>query len=73
MILLIPILVCFLLQVFFLFFWFRKVCVRKCACMFVSVCVSAVNIPACYIWIVNDITDANTCLFQFFCFYSVLE
>ena len=33
---------------------------------------SAVNSPACYIWIVDDITDANTCLFQFF-FYSVLE
>ena len=58
---------------FFLFLCFRKVCVRKCACMCVSVCVSAVNSPACYIWIVNDITHASTCLFQFFFFYSVLE
>ena len=31
----------------------------------------AVNSHACYIWIVNDITDCNTCLFSvlvFFCF-----
>ena len=43
---------------FFLFFFFRKVCVRKCVCL--SLCV-ALNSPACYIWIVNDITDSNTC------------
>ena len=42
------------------------------------VCVSvAVNSHACYIWIVNDITDSNTCLFSvagfflFFCFRKV--
>ena len=57
---------------FFLFLCFRKVCVRKCACMFLSVRVSAVNSAVCYIWIVNDITDANSC-FSFFFFYSVLE
>ena len=57
---------------FFLFFCFRKVCVRKCVCRCVSVCVSAVNSPACYIWIVNDITDASTCLFQFFFLFFLL-
>ena len=31
---------------FFLFLCFRKVCVSQC--------VSAVNSPACYIWIVNN-------------------
>ena len=33
------------------------VCLSVCVCL-------AVNSPACYIWIVNDITDFNTCLFS---------
>ena len=40
-----------------------------CVCL----CV-AVNSHACYIWIVNDSTDCNTCLFSvsdFFCFRKV--
>ena len=51
------------------------VCISVCVC----VCV-AVNSHASYIWIVNDMTDSNTCLFSaavffllFFLFYSVLE
>ena len=41
-----------------------------------GVCVD-VNSHACYTWIVNDITDCNTCLFSvagfflFFCFRKV--
>ena len=27
------------------------------------------NSPACYIWIVNDITDSNTCLFSVSVFF----
>ena len=43
-------------------------------CQFVYVCVCAVNSHACYIWIVNDVTDYNTCfLFQGSFFYSVWE
>ena len=60
----------------FFLFCFRKVCVRKCVYVCLGVCVWAVNSPACYIWIVNDITDSNTCLFSvsvFFCVCSVLE
>ena len=34
-------------------------CVRACVC----VCV-AVNNHACYRWIVNDITDCNSCWFS---------
>ena len=34
-------------------------CKEGCVC----VCV-AVNSHACYIWIVNDITDSNTCFFS---------
>ena len=39
-----------------------------CVCVSQSVCVClAVNSPACYIWIVNDIKDSNICfLFQVF-------
>ena len=41
--------------------------------MFVSVCVCvAVNSHACCIWIVNDITDCNSCLFFFSFFFSPL-
>ena len=41
-----------------------------------SVCVSAAVSHACYIWIVNDITDSSTCLFSvagffLFCFRKV--
>ena len=42
-------------------------CKEVCECMCVSVCLCvyvAVNSHACYIWIVNDITDYNTCLFS---------
>ena len=45
-------------------------------CVYVGVCV-AVNSPACYIWIVNDITYCKTCLFyvsglfELFCFRIV--
>ena len=40
-------------------------------CVYVGVCV-AVNSPACYIWIVNDITYCKTCFtFQVFLNYSV--
>ena len=41
----------------------------------VFVCV-AVNIQSCYIWIVNDITDFNTCFFSVslsFLLYSISE
>ena len=49
-------------------------------CISVCVCV-AVNSYASYIWIVNDMTDFNTCLFSAavflfsvsFLFYSILE
>ena len=34
-------------------------CVSECVC----VCV-AVNSPACYICIANDMTDSNTCFFS---------
>ena len=38
-------------------------CVR--ACVWVCVCVYVtVNSYACYRWIVNDITDCNSCLFS---------
>ena len=37
----------------------------------VFVCV-AVNIKSCYIWIVNDITDFNTCFFSVSPFFSSL-
>ena len=39
--------------------------------MCVCVCV-AVNSHGCYIWIVNDITDSDTCLFSVSGFFSVL-
>ena len=45
----------------FVLFCFRIVCVRMC--VYVSVC-GAVNSHACYRWIVNDITDCNSCLFS---------
>ena len=50
-----------------------------CVCLrdyIVTKILTAVNIHACYIWIVNDITDSNTgFLFQFLFYflYSVLE
>ena len=43
--------------------------------MCVCVCV-AINSYACCIWIVNDITDSNTCLFSvsgFLFFNCILE
>ena len=36
-------------------------CLSVCARVFVCV---AVNSHACYRWIVNDITDCNSCLFS---------
>ena len=47
------------------------VCVSECVC----VCV-AVNSQSCCIWIVNDITDFNTCFFSVSHFslqYFILE
>ena len=50
----------------------KRMCKEVCVC----VCV-AVNSLACYIRIVNDVTDSNTCLFSvsgfflFFCFRIV--
>ena len=51
-----------------------------CVCQFLYVCVFVcvyvtVNTHACHIWIINDITHYNTCLFSVagFFFYSVLE
>ena len=38
-------------------------CLHACVCMFVCV---GVNSHACYRWIVNDITDCNSCFV--FCF-----
>ena len=36
-----------------------------CACVCLGVCVYVtVNSYACYRWIVNDITDCNSCLFS---------
>ena len=59
MVLLIVILFCFR---FFSFILFQN---SMCICMCVSVCVCvAVNSHASYIWIVNDMTDSNTCLFS---------
>ena len=61
MILLIPILVSFLFQVFSVILYqkdlCKEVCVSQCVCF-------TVNSPACYIWIVDDMTDSNTCLFS---------
>ena len=49
------------------FFYLGIVCVRRCVCV-------AVISHACYIWIVHDITDFNTCfLFRDLFFYSILE
>ena len=44
-------------------------------CVSVFVCVIAVNRHARHIWIINDITHCNTCLFSVagFFFYSILE
>ena len=50
-------------------------CKEVCECMCVSVCLCvyvAVNSHACYIWIVNDITDCNICLFSVSVFVVVL-
>ncbi len=69
MILLIPILVCFLFQVFSVLLFQKSICKEMCVCL----CL-AVNSAACYVWIVNDITDSHTCfVFQGFVFYSSLE
>ena len=49
----------------FVLFCFRIVCVRMCVYVSECVCVcGAVNSHACYRWIVNDITDCNSCLFS---------
>ncbi len=62
MILLIPILVSFLFQVFSVILYQKNLC--KEVCVSQCVCVFTVNSPACYIWIVDDMTDSNTCLFS---------
>ena len=42
-----------------------RMCVYMCVCVHVFVCVCvSVNIHVCYRWIVNDITDCNSCLFS---------
>ena len=61
----------FIFKVRFLLLYFGIVCVGG----WWGVCVD-VNSHACYIWIVNDITDCNTCLFSvagffLFCFRKV--
>ena len=79
MISLILILVCFLFQVLPPppppFILFRNgMCKEVCVC--VCVVLIAINSHACCIWIVNDITDSNICLFSvsvFFLLFYFLE
>ena len=53
--------VCFMFQVFCFILFQHSMCVYVSECLCVSV---AVNSHACYIWIVNNITDCNSCLFS---------
>ena len=55
----------------FVLFCFSIVCVYMCLSVCLCVCVG-VNFHDCYRWIVNNITDCNSCLFSVSVCLSIL-
>ena len=53
----------FSVSVFFLLLFLGIVCVRRCVVCVCVLLLIAINSHACYIWIINDITDPRTCFF----------